>query len=473
MIKGCVAMLNDKVRINKITLRDLKSVAYGVISLNTTDALRQEKASIMGLYGQNASGKTVVIEALAIIKHILSGEQIPPRYLEIISKGKNECTIEVEFLVVDEDMAIDCMVIYKCALARRNDPNESDKNPKEIIAVIRESVRARGVVYGVKHPLQDIARTDEACALVLPVEKCNILFGTDQNTLKFLEQQKILALYGSRSFIFSTQAFKVVRETWDLRGDASALAYWPMTLLISLNLFILMRFVVIDEFTAHNFDFHIIMNFDKIRMPLKMPTLLNNSINAQKEQIDYIEELLPSLNNVLSSIVPGLALEYKLDKISLDEGDDNYRIEFFSCREGLGTFPFKNESLGIKKIVSFIILIMEAYNNPSFTLAVDEMDASIFEYLLGEVLDIMGSSGKGQLLFTSHNLHPLEKLDPHFVWFTTTDPSNRYTQMSKKATNNLRNMYLRAVHLGHGDKELYNGDSKNALAYAFRKMGRR
>jgi len=217
--------------------------------------------------------------------------------------------------------------------------------------------------------------------------------------------------------------------------------------------------------------------FGTFDVPINIPSLLSNSIgasniNVPKELVDDIEALLPHLNHIISSIVPGLGLEYECEKVSLGGGDDRYSVELFSHREGLGIFPFRNESLGIKKIVSFIVLLAEAYNNPSFTLAIDEMDASIFEYLLGEILDIMGNSGKGQLLFTSHNLRPLERLAPRFVWFTTTDPSNRYVQINKKATNNLRDMYLRAIQLGHEDKELYSGDSKHALAYAFRKMGR-
>lgn len=35
-------------------------------------------------------------------------------------------------------------------------------------------------------------------------------------------------------------------------------------------------------------------------------------------------------------------------------------------------------------------------------------NGGIFEYLLGELLNIISEKGKGQLIFTSHNLRPLE-----------------------------------------------------------------
>ena len=42
---------------------------------------------------------------------------------------------------------------------------------------------------------------------------------------------------------------------------------------------------------------------------------------------------------------------------------------------------------------------------------VDELDSGIYEYLLGECLEVMQDKAKGQLIFTSHNLRPLEILE--------------------------------------------------------------
>lgn len=45
--------------------------------------------------------------------------------------------------------------------------------------------------------------------------------------------------------------------------------------------------------------------------------------------------------------------------------------------------PFRYESDGIRKIVSVLSLIIDAYNEQSCTIAIDELDAGVFEYLLG------------------------------------------------------------------------------------------
>jgi len=466
-------MVNTKIRINKITLWDLKNVSHGVIDLNAAESLRQEKANIMGLYGQNASGKTVVIEALAIIQHILIGQRIPPHYLESIANGKDECSIEIEFAIMDEDNNFDCIATYKCTLSKRNDPNDNNEPPQKIIAVIYEKLSAQGIAYGKKFRKQEIAQSDEHDSIISPTAKCDLLFGTNPNVLKKLEQQKILALYGSRSFIFSQQVLVTIYEASVERNPSEdALMSWPAMIIMLLRVYAGYKLFVIDE-RAGQFNFYMFDKNETIETPHGIPILQDNGGGVVKASIENIENLLPSLNTVLSSIVPSLTLKHKYEKISLDESNELYRLEFFSHREGIGIIPFRNESLGIKKIVSFIVLLIEAYNNPGFTLAIDEMDSGIFEYLLGEILSIMGSSGKGQLLFTSHNLCPLEKIDSSFVWFSTNNPQKRYAQLTTKATNNLRDMYLRAIHLGADNNQFYNGDSKHAIAHAFRKMGRR
>ena len=114
-------------------------------------------------------------------------------------------------------------------------------------------------------------------------------------------------------------------------------------------------------------------------------------------------------------------------------------------------------------------MLIVTYNNPSFTLIIDEFDAGIYEHLFGEILDIMSTSGKGQLLFTSHNLRPLEVLHPSNIRFTTTDPKNKYVKMKDvKQNNNLRDKYMRNIVLGGDDYSLYEETRDYKIKRAFR-----
>ena len=107
------------------------------------------------------------------------------------------------------------------------------------------------------------------------------------------------------------------------------------------------------------------------------------------------------------------------------------------------------------------------------TLLVDELDAGIFEYLLGELLDVFCTGAKGQLLFTSHNLRVLETIPKSNLIFTTTNPEKRYIKLtSVKNNNNLRDLYIRTIVLGGQNEGLYQETDKVEIGKAFRKIGR-
>ncbi len=65
---------------------------------------------------------------------------------------------------------------------------------------------------------------------------------------------------------------------------------------------------------------------------------------------------------------------------------------------------------------------------------IDELDSGIYEYLLGECLEVMQDKAKGQLIFTSHNLRPLEILENDSLLYTTVNPENCYIK-SKGGTD--------------------------------------
>ena len=52
----------------------------------------------------------------------------------------------------------------------------------------------------------------------------------------------------------------------------------------------------------------------------------------------------------------------------------------------------------LKKIISILSALIAMYNNEQILLAVDELDAGVFEYLLGEILDVIKDNCKGQLI---------------------------------------------------------------------------
>ena len=199
---------------------------------------------------------------------------------------------------------------------------------------------------------------------------------------------------------------------------------------------------------------------------------LDNPIDIREQDKNLVEKIISNMNIVLTQLIPGLTVGVKdFGSLVLPDGERGNRIQFMSHRDSK-EIPLKYESEGIKKIISILQLLIVVYNQSSITVTVDELDAGVFEYLLGELLRIIAEKGKGQLIFTSHNLRPLETIDRGFIAFTTTNPNHRYIRMTNvKDNNNLRSFYYRDIIIGEQDEELYKPTHNAEIALAFREAG--
>lgn len=199
---------------------------------------------------------------------------------------------------------------------------------------------------------------------------------------------------------------------------------------------------------------------------------LNKPASIPEEATELVKNIIDNMNIVLQQLVPGLTIGVvDLGPAVSKEGKIGRLIQLMSLKNEKA-IPFQYESEGIKKIVSILQLLIVVYNNPSITVAIDELDSGIFEYLLGELLNIISEKGKGQLIFTSHNLRPLETIDKGFIAFTTTNPDNRYIRMTNvKVNNNLRDFYYRDIVLGEQSEPVYSPTNNYEIALAFREAG--
>ena len=208
-------------------------------------------------------------------------------------------------------------------------------------------------------------------------------------------------------------------------------------------------------------------NFGSVLLPF------DGNVNVPAEIVDVAEKTIVSLNAVLPDLVPGLTIKIERLGESLDQnGNKVVSVILVSVKNGK-PIPLEYESEGIKKIISVLNLLIACFNRPEIVVAIDEIDSGIYEYLLGEILQVMSEGAKGQLVFTSHNLRPLEVLNSKDVLFTTTNPANRYIHMKYlKRTNNLRDTYYREIQLDGQDEKLYDSTYSSDIAHAFRKAAR-
>jgi hypothetical protein len=201
-------------------------------------------------------------------------------------------------------------------------------------------------------------------------------------------------------------------------------------------------------------------------LPLESPIVI------PQKMLSMVGKIICNMNIVLEQIIPKLTIKIKeLGTELIDDGQTGVRIQLMSAKNSK-EIALKYESEGIKKIISILQLLIVVYNQSSITVAVDELDAGVFEYLLGELLRIISEKGKGQLIFTSHNLRPLETMDKGFIAFTTVNPSNRYIRFNNvKENNNLRDFYYRDIMLGEQNEMVYEPTNNAEISFAFREAG--
>ena len=75
-------MKSSAVRLSELRIQNFKNVKNGVLNFN--NRRKNYRAGILGLYGQNGSGKTALIDALQLLKYALCGKTVPAEMAEFI-----------------------------------------------------------------------------------------------------------------------------------------------------------------------------------------------------------------------------------------------------------------------------------------------------------------------------------------------------------------------------------------------------
>ena len=459
------------IRIKKITIKNWKNVVNG--SLLLENHRKNYKASVLGLYGQNGSGKTALIDAIALLKFALCGRPIPKQYADFVNVDADAATLEYEFTVKDIDKKAEYNVNYSFSLKKEIEKNavNIDDNSLEVAeeekAVIVDEVLSYSYECGDKKIRKMPIINTRTSDVFLPKSKYNVLTGNEDE--KDLFVAKKIALATSKSFVFSKELLNCIRKNCEEK--------YHVFLFDALTKFGNFELFIIDVKNSGLISFDALPLFFKYSNKRgnavgNLPIPLNGSGVIPEQAFEVVNNVIKNMNIVLEQLIPNLTIGIKvIGTQTMKNGQTGYIIELIS-KKHKKEIALRYESEGIKKIVSILQLLIVVYNNDSITVAIDELDSGIFEYLLGEILRIISEKGNGQLIFTSHNLRPLETIDKGFIAFTTTNVNNRYIRFSNvKNNNNLRDFYYRVIILGYQDDPVYETTNNYEIALAFREAG--
>lgn len=477
------------IRLAEIVLENFKSVKYGKIVLNCgkKHIPYGTKADILGVYGQNGSGKTALIEAISILKHLLSGQSVPSEYADCVdvesSFSKLSFTFDFQYpekcefptnndirkvvysfklkrQIVSENVADDFSSMFTIETSI---DDESYSAPKEQVLIYDEILKVSGLICGEKTQLTPFCDTSKPNVYFAPITKSKYLLGElDENKRIQLGIAKNKSETQAKSFIFARDTLALFRQHSNYSVFYQILA--------ELHIWATLYLFVIDSKSTGivrlNFMLPVFANRRMQLVPIGKRFLVS------PEAYEDMKKSFSSLSMVLTQIVPGLCIDVSDYGTTLTKDGKNAHIVELIAKRGNITIPLRGESDGVRKLVSTLNLLIMVYNQQSTTVAYDEFDAGIFEYLLGEILQVIQSSGKGQFIFTSHNMRPLEVLKKDFIWFTTTDPNNRYIKLSGLGeTNNLRKVYYREIAVHEHYDNLYSETKRNQIISAMRKAG--
>ena len=453
------------VRLSSLQLTNIKNVKKGTIYMPNTvnKILSADKAEILGIYGQNGSGKTAIVDALYFLQKVMIGAELDQSLEDYMDMDSDTAEIFADFNLFMNGIVFE--IGYRLSLSRE----------EKVVVISRETLSGAKNENGI--------RTNKTVFMDYQRDQTNTIFKPQKRLDEILEENKDIKtdLIVARKMAEKSNCSYIFGES---SRDIFCREYKNGFQQFSVIISSLFEFALKDLFVIRNTHSGVISaNFvlpmafrienDNMGTKGDFTVSLTEPILVDEERKNLLETIVEQINIVLYTIIPGLQVTIKnYGKQSLDNGEEGWKLELMSKREGTKEIPIRMESEGIIKIISILNALIQAFGNPSICLVIDELDSGTLEYMLGELLDIFKKSAKGQLIFTSHNLRALEMIDKESIMFSTTNPNNRYIHMKNvRESNNLRNMYIRSITLGGQSEEIYEETDSLKIARAFRKAG--
>lgn len=453
------------VRLVEMEIDNVKNVKHGKLEFS-----KGRKGSILGIYGQNGSGKTVVVDCMVLLKCLLGGRRIPSHFFYYINSGSDMAHVKYCF-----EMKMDNSAIYA------EYEVELLKNGESSFCISKEKLSMRNCIEGKRTkltPIFDYHKGEKE--LFRPLKYFNYFEKNIDNMVALGIAQQVTENFNDEKQIPEVSSFLFSKKAQDVfakgQGEIKKISYISKTL----QTYGLYDLTVIEN-TYHAL---LALNLDAIPVNIDWPDSMKTKasgimlrltdVNVVPKTIyPYVAGTIEQINIVMKSLIPDMKLEIynAFDKL-MENGKDGIQFEIITIR-GNARIPLLYESAGIKKLISICSNLVACYNRESYCLVVDELDSGIYEYLLGECLEVMQEKARGQLIFTSHNLRPLEVLENKFLVYTTVNPENRYIKSAYiKNTQNTRLSYLRSIKLGGQKEKLYNETNIYEMELAMRRAGK-
>lgn len=325
-------------------------------------------SNIKGIFGPNGIGKTSIIKGMDILRKI----SLNDNYLtndfnliildKIINKKIEKASLEIEFLVID-DKKKKSRYLHSITIAITS--------PKEI-KILFENIKK-------KDP-----NTDQVVGEIL------IENGIIKNDSLHKDDLKSEIVDITKNLLEKRSIVNIVKPSVLKSIDLEKIRYFYRKLHIK-----------IDREDSH-------LGYALMDNPLKDDIPFNDSIGnydmiISKNNLPIFEDYLRRMTEFLKIFKPNLRnIEYEKK-----EGKEEYYINIlFVYNDYKVNYEF--ESVGIKNLFSLFTYFRALSEDE--VVVIDEIDTSIHDIYLNKLIEFFAVDGKGQLVFTAHNITLLQTL---------------------------------------------------------------
>lgn len=147
--------------------------------------------------------------------------------------------------------------------------------------------------------------------------------------------------------------------------------------------------------------------------------------------------------NNLCSFIKVFKDDFETIEIKKDENGANYECEIILIYNDGKRINKKYESTGIKKIIEMYAALCSVENGN--IVFIDEFDANIHDVLLVKLVEYVMNYAEGQLIFTTHNLAPMDVLQKakHSIDFLS--PDSRITSWTSNGNYTAASLYRKGL----------------------------
>lgn len=345
-------------------------------------------SNIKAIYGPNGSGKTAVVQAFNILRNVLLRENYlqdsqTKEYLFTLLNKKCQC-IEIALNLFCEEKNKDISIYsYEVHIGYVDGD----------FFITREVYSKRKTEYAKGNIL---LKTEKGILI-----EDNILNGEADDFLNLLDKSSFLSILLNKALREHVSPNKPFEKLWNICLFNFLLNITAVSDQQDIRINIVYK--TPQERVKEMLDYSDLLfnseNFSDDKYNFKV--IDQNGLNAYTKELKRKTEFLQIFNSKIKKI----GFDKKL--ISSSEKEAKYSVNEFIVYEDY-TIDLELESVGIKKL--FNLYTHLKHLEKGGLLVIDELDSHINNVYLTKLIEYVSLYTKGQLIFTTHNVSPMDFL---------------------------------------------------------------